>query len=103
MLALTLQLHSKLLLIPLLLQPNLPLILMLQLLLIRIVHPLLLNIPDRLVLLHALNIHLLVVVLDHHDALLLVVPGSLGLLADHLVLRVAHEEGLREGAVQHHD
>ena len=83
---------------------NLPHVLVLQLLLIRVVDFFFHILHDIVFVVAVVVIVVfLVEVLDHHDSFLLVVPGGLGVLLNQLFVFVSDEEGLFQGAVDHHD
>ena len=94
-----LQFLSQLLLLPVLPQLDLPQILMLQLLLVRIIDLLLDLLHSYLPTLLFLT---LVVVLDHHHSLPLVVPSRIRVLVYYRIFG-SDEERFRQHAVYHHD
>lgn len=92
-------------LVALLTKSDLALVFVLQLLFIGIVYFLVNNLLSLLLRLRifVFGIHFPIVVFYHHDSTLFVVPSHFGLLANHLMILVADEEGFRKGSIQHHD
>lgn len=91
------QFFSQLLLLFILSQLNLSQIFMFQLLLVRVVEFLFDSIH-----IYFFFLFTAIVIFDHHHSLPFVVPWGLGVFTDDHVIR-SYEEGLGEGAVDHHD